>query len=279
VSGEAIQITHSGDQEYHPKWSFNGKSIYCTYRGKANSPQIKCIDLATKKEIKISTGLKGDHYFNFFPRPLQMVFDAGDEKGRLVIWKMDLKTMNKELILGDHINFHPCVSADGNQLTYSSLKSGNTDIWILDLKTRKTKQVTTHPDTDYHPVWSPDGGHILFQSKRSGNFDLWEYNVIGGNPKQLTDSEEYDGNGTYSADGRFIAYTNGPRPQKGGQPGRRDIWIQSLKTGNKVKVTHKFDNSWPDWHPKENKIVYVSTRKNNMDLFVLDISRQIKMLD
>jgi len=110
-------------------------------------------------------------------------------------------------------------------------------------------QLTTAKKSDYHPIWSPDGQKILFQSNRAGNSDLWIYSLIKNAEVQLTSSNEFDGTPIFSPDSRFIAYSSGPS-------GRRDIWIQSLKNVGRICVTKEYDNSWPDWSPEGNRIVY-----------------------
>jgi Tol biopolymer transport system component len=69
------------------------------------------------------------------------------------------------------------LSPDGKQVAFvSSRVTHTTNIWILDLKTRKIRNLTgataiqgdpTKPDGFYHPSWSPDGQRITFSSDRN----------------------------------------------------------------------------------------------------------------
>ena len=59
------------------------------------------------------------------------------------------------------------LSPDGNPPAFVSTRdSGSTDIYILDLKTRQTRNLTNSPGGDYRPSWSPDGRRLAFSSDR-----------------------------------------------------------------------------------------------------------------
>ncbi|MDA2922479.1 hypothetical protein MYX07_04415 [Patescibacteria group bacterium AH-259-L07] len=53
-------------------------------------------------------------------------------------------------------------SPDGKQFVYSSKKSGNFDIWIMDVDGRNKMQMTSIPGDEAKPVWSPDSKSISF---------------------------------------------------------------------------------------------------------------------
>ncbi|MFC1665421.1 TolB family protein [Pseudomonadota bacterium] len=49
------------------------------------------------------------------------------------------------------------VSPDGKWLAYTSIRSGNLDIWLVNIETGKSRQLTKNPNTDNEPRWHPDG--------------------------------------------------------------------------------------------------------------------------
>jgi dipeptidyl aminopeptidase/acylaminoacyl peptidase len=58
------------------------------------------------------------------------------------------------------------LSPDGRTLAFVSSRSGNADIWLLDMRTRKARNLTNAPGGDFRPSWSPDGKWIAFSSDR-----------------------------------------------------------------------------------------------------------------
>jgi dipeptidyl aminopeptidase/acylaminoacyl peptidase len=92
-------------------------------------------------------------------------------------------------------------------------------LWLLDLATRSTAQVTRGAFDDALPAWSPDGQSIAFASKRGPDPDRsddWNLYAVdpkpGAEPRRFTAYEGNDGDATWasrpswSPDGRRIAY-------------------------------------------------------------------------
>src|SRR3989442_11120792 len=54
-------------------------------------------------------------------------------------------------------------SPDGQQIVFVTTRAGGTaDLWILDLRTRKARPLTSGAGGDFRPAWSPDGKWIAF---------------------------------------------------------------------------------------------------------------------
>jgi len=65
------------------------------------------------------------------------------------------------------------------------------DIWILDLKTGATENITNNPAQDLFPMWAPNG-KIYFVSERTPRANLFSYDLATKQTKQLTQFSEYD---------------------------------------------------------------------------------------
>ena len=72
---------------------------------------------------------------------------------------------------------------------------GRTDVWILDLPTRKLTQMTEDPAGDSSPRWSPCGREIYFLSSRSGSSQVWKMAADGSREPQQITSLPLDVNG------------------------------------------------------------------------------------
>ncbi len=85
------------------------------------------------------------------------------------------------------------LSPNGSQIAFTIRKTdleanrGRTDIWILDVLTRKLTQMTEDPAGDFSPRWSPCGKDLYFLSSRSGSSQVWRMAADGSRePEQIT---------------------------------------------------------------------------------------------
>jgi len=271
VIGQINQITYNDAQNYHPKWSLDKNFILYTSMDTSNQPALKLFDIKKDSIIDINTGKKGDHYANWIAGTKRILFDCEDESGKPSIWEFNLENMQTKKIIGDQICFHPCPLHDGRKIAYTSFKTGNPDIFVLDLNTNKIEQLTFNQDTDHHPIWLIDGKKIIFESDSAGNFDIYECDIIEKKIKPLIVTPEFDGHVCLSPDERYLAYSHGPA-------GMRNIVIKNLHNGREYFITKEYDNSWPDWS-SDNKIVFVSNREGNMNLYMIDISDLLKEIE
>ncbi len=98
------------------------------------------------------------------------------------------------------------VSPDGRWLLYDSNRSGNQDIYRLDLSDGSPEQLTTHPADDFLPAWSPNGREIVFYSFRHGSRDIHVMNANGSALQRLTDHPAQERYPDWSPDGNSIVY-------------------------------------------------------------------------
>ena len=54
---------------------------------------------------------------------------------------------------------------DGRKLAFTRAVGGTADIWVHDLASAATTQVTTDPEYDENPSWSPDGRRLIYQGR------------------------------------------------------------------------------------------------------------------
>jgi Tol biopolymer transport system component len=110
---------------------------------------------------------------------------------------------------------------------YDFLKELYHHIFVFDVESRTSKQITFGPyddggpvwsDYDSEPQWSPDGKQILFVSNRSENpdanrnTDLFLVPAGGGDLKQLTTNPGTDNEPSWSPDGKWITYQTQVQP-------------------------------------------------------------------
>lgn len=124
------------------------------------------------------------------------------------------------------------LSPDGKQLAFVSTRgSGSTNIWVLDLKSRKPRNITntTGPSGNFRPAWSPDGNWIVFSSDRNTQADRhtpldhakgrWEHLIAaslyamhpdGSELRRLTGAGKFAGSPKWSPDGKRVVFYEMP---------------------------------------------------------------------
>lgn len=127
---------------------------------------------------------------------------------------------------------------------------GNSDLWLIDLKTLKTKRLTTNLGTDNSPVWHPDSKRIAFISKREGDYaQLYEIEIDGGEARLLYEMPMGVSNPQYSKDGKKIFFVSRILPE---YEDNFDGLKKELKSRKEKKVTAKVTENrlyryWDSW--------------------------------
>ncbi len=95
--------------------------------------------------------------------------------------------------------------APKGKIIFSSLMSGNDEIWSIQPDGSGQRQLTNDAADDRTPVVSSAGNLIFFTSNRTGKVQIWRMNADGSNQTQITDKE-----GGYplfvSLEGRLLYY-------------------------------------------------------------------------
>ena len=105
------------------------------------------------------------------------------------------------------MTFAPVFSPDSSKLLLSYAKNGVTNIYEMDLKSNKSKQLTFGSAIDTSPSYSPDGKKIVFNSDRGGNQQLYIMNADGSDIHRISYGEGRYATPVWSPRGDYIAFT------------------------------------------------------------------------
>ena len=182
------------------------------------------------------------------------------------IWMMDQNGKNNvQLTTAEtRADLYPSVSPDGRYIVFVSTRSGNSNLYRLDLKTGDQLQLTRGTSEEF-PEISGDGKWVIYTATGSTNFTLWKVPIDGGEPVPLTNrlSQWPD----VSPDGEKIACWYRSEPNA-----RWQIAIIPISGGEPEKVFDvppTADTPIPiRWMPDGSGISFVATRFGTSNIWV-----------
>ncbi|HET6463407.1 MAG TPA: protein kinase [Candidatus Krumholzibacteria bacterium] len=190
---EALYTTYSGQASHVLERSLrNGKVRELT------SVPAGCNDLAVLASGRLLLGLEQRS------QGLEMIDNPGtaSEKTRV-------------LTRGGSTDRQPVFSPDGTHIVFSSNRTGNLDIWVVDVESGTLSRLTDDPGDDWDPAFLPDGRHILWTSNRTGKFEVWTAAIDGSGASQLSHTGRDAQNPRLTADGHWILFVNNVPPEDG----------------------------------------------------------------
>src|SRR5512135_21482 len=144
----------------------------------------------------------------------------------------------------------PQISPDGSQVIFSRgfvdiTKDQNaSNLWVIDTKGERLRQLTEGTWRDSAPAWSPDGRRIAFLSDRSGSTQVHVMWADTRETAQLTRVDRAPAGLKWSPDGKWLLFTTGipdetpllpvklPPTPRGAQLARGAVIVDRLSWGS-----------------------------------------------
>jgi len=93
------------------------------------------------------------------------------------------------------------------KIAYISRKSGNKELYMMDVDGYKPTRLTNHHSIVLNPDFSPTRKELIFTSYRKNNPDLYRKEIYSGSESRVSLRQGLNIGGRYSPDGREIALT------------------------------------------------------------------------
>jgi dipeptidyl aminopeptidase/acylaminoacyl peptidase len=167
----------------------------------------------------------------------------------------------------------PMVSPDGSRVAYYGDFSGRMELWVLDLASGATRQVSKgqvpkSPHAGF--VWDPTGTAIVFPHDEGGNeqHDLWLLDLETGEATQLTATPHaQEIPMEFSPDGQWLSFVSTRDGQLNLYKLRRD--------GSEVTQLTRFDNPVEiggQWSPDGTHLIAAANElsdPHNLDVYIV----------
>jgi Tol biopolymer transport system component len=191
---------------------------------------------------------------------LSPILISGPANGSIA-WVPSGLTGLTTLTTGSSTSYQAAWSPDGSKLAFSSDRSGNYEIYVMNADGSGLVQLTNQGATNIQAAWSPDGTKIAFYSDRTGNPEIWVMNANGSSQTQLTNNGDVNGQPTWSPDGTKIAYTSNV-------PGNYELYVMNANGSGQTRITNlSGTNNEPKWSPDGNTIAFVSNGTGAMQIY------------
>ena len=208
--------------------------------------------------------------------------------GNWDIFEYNLETKTeKQLTQSTAHEENPSYSPDGKKLLYTSTEEDHReveyerklrDIYVMDLETKRSLNLTTNGADDWAPSYSPQGKLIVFISdradlrevpfyKRFGNVYLMEND--GRFQMQLCDTSANDGSPCIAPGSRE---DNGTIYFDSDCSGSKAIYSMDFKGGNLRQITFnpQANDATPSVSPSGDKIAFISDRDGNYEIYMMN---------
>jgi len=216
--GDPISLTAEGVSSSHPRWSPDGKYLAFLSARNNGKTQVWLLNRLGGEAAHLTDIPQGVDDFEWSPDSTRLVLVLRDPKPEDLEAAKD-KDKDKPTAAAKPKTPPPFV-IDRLQFkrdTVGYLDRRRTHLYVFDVASKKSTQVTSGDFDDSEPAWSPDGKSLAFASNRSTpdpdatyNSDIWVVAANntdkGAHLTQITTNPGPDRSPAWSPDGKWIAF-------------------------------------------------------------------------
>jgi TolB protein len=285
-STNPVNVSNSPAMDRMPVWRPDGKALafmsnrngsmdICTVD--SDGQNLECVTAESKK----TEGRRWDDRFPVWSPDGATIAYCSYRDGYPQVWFMDANGANPRLfVTGTKMkeeekqeftkadSCYPNYSANGRTMAFSS----RGDIYTMDLKTGRTKNVTAplirgNMVDDTMPVWAPRGNRLAFIGRYEAfNTEIYTISSAGKQVRRVTDNLHEDFLPTWRPDGKgliFSAYVRGRAPE---------LFVANPMGPEEpaIRLTDNFDiEMYPAFSPDGEQIVFVRRLRGRDELYIM----------
>lgn len=250
AGGDPIRLTTNKKNDNQPRWSPDGKKI-AFISGREEKPQIFLISPFGGEAEKLTDSKSGVQSFQWAPDGNRIAYIAPQEPAP------DEEKKQKD--------------KDDAQVIDKNFKYSR--ISIIDLNSKKARELVKGGFTASDPQWSLDGRLLAFvtnptpKADDGSSSDIWVTDVETGAQRKLTNNDGPDSAPRWSPDGRQIAFSS--RDLKNGEIGQQRLMIVGSEGGTPREVAPGFEYQPgpPKWSADGRTIYFNAGVRTTSQLF------------
>lgn len=200
--------------------------------------------------------------------------------------------ISKQLTNAPGYDAEATVSPKGDKIVFTSDRSGDLELWIMDIDGKNQKQLTNGLGYDGGAFFSPDGKRLVFRASRPTsaeevkeykdllkehlvaptNMEIYTCNIDGTDLKQVTKLGKANWAPYFHPSGKKIVFSSNHHSQRG-----YDFQLYIINedgTGLERLTQESVFNAFPMFSPDGKKLVFSSNRNNgggrDTNLFIAD---------
>ncbi len=202
------------------------------------------------------TGEKG-----YFDTKIVYVAEEGESTKKIKkLAIMDYDGNNHEFLTGgQHLVLTPRFAPNGKDLVFLKYKKNKVSVYLMNLKTRKTKTLGDYKGMSFAPRFSPDGKKIIFSLTNRGKSNIYIQNLKDSSKLQITNNKYINTSPYFSPDGKKVVFSSD-------RAGKQNLYIKNVSSDSSTskRITYGRGNyATPTWSPRGDYIAFTKSFKKS----------------
>ncbi len=153
ATGRRRLAAEDAAEESAPAWSPRGDAVYYAAQPESNRSALMRVAWPQDEDGAALTS------------PAAGTTSSAPSLEQGTVFSSDVTPSAQTLLQGGRIE-SPSLSPDGRWIVFTRTLDANSDIWAMDLHSRRLTRLTTHPSIDRDPAWDAANSRIVFVSDR-----------------------------------------------------------------------------------------------------------------